>query len=90
MTEPLHPRWEGMSAAERVWYERLCRKLGVNPAVGPVLDEEGVQAANELLVARAKAADDATIRRLAEAVDQHQRHVEDEKAAELGLGPRPR
>lgn len=86
-----HPRWEGMSARERIWYEKLCRRLGVNRVCGPLLDKEGTDAVHELLRAMASGtADDNTTRRLVETLRKHQVRVEDGHSARLGLPPRPR
>ena len=86
----VHPRWEGMSGAERVWYERLCRKLRCNPFCGPVLDPDGVKVAHRLLYAQQDpASDDETIERLGRELMEAQTWVEDEHAARCGLPPRP-
>jgi hypothetical protein len=87
----VHPRWEGMSGPERVWYERLCRKLGCNRVCGPTLDLEGVHVAHKLLDLRQSGAgaDDPEVVRLFAELEGHQRRVEDEHAARLGLPPRP-
>jgi hypothetical protein len=87
---PIHPRWHGMSGPERVWYERLCRKLRCNPVCGPPLDPDGVKVAHQLLYAQQDPDSSASeveepCRELMEA----QTRVEDEHAARLGLPPRP-
>ena len=87
---PVHPRWEGMSGPQRVWYERLCRRVGCNPVCGPVLDGNGVKAAHELLKAlQSPDSDDETVEELGREVAAAQVRVEDEHAARLGLPPRP-
>jgi hypothetical protein len=82
-------RRRSMSAPERVWHERLCRKLGVNPACGPVLDAAGIECAHELLQARVSE-DDDEVERLLRELHEHRVRVEDEHAARLGMPPRPR
>jgi hypothetical protein len=84
-----HPRWEGMSGPERIWYERLCRRLGVNPVCGPLLDQAGIRLAHELLRAHT-AGTEKDVERLHREVKAAQVRVEDERAAELGLPPRPK
>ena len=87
---PVHPRWEGMSGPERVWYERLCRKLGCNPVCGPLLDPDGVKVAHRLLYAQQDPeSGDETVERLYRELMEAQLRVEDEHAARLGLPPRP-
>jgi hypothetical protein len=87
---PVHPRWEGMSGPERVWYERLCRKLGCNRVCGPSVDGDGIRVAHDLLRAVADPdRDDETVERLLAELEAHQVRVEDEHAARLGLPPRP-
>ena len=88
---PVHPRWHGMSGTERVWYERVCRRLRCNPVCGPTIDREGLKVAHELLDLRQSGAeaDDPDVARLFADLESHQRRVEDEHAARLGLGPRP-
>jgi hypothetical protein len=88
---PVHPRWECMSGAQRVWYERLCRRVGCNPVCGPVLEGDGVKVAHELLTARANPNeyDDETVEELFRELKAGQVRVEDEHAARLGLPPRP-
>ena len=87
---PVHPRWEGMSGPQRVWYERLCRRVGCNPVCGPPLDGDGVKVAHELLKAlQSPDSDDETVEQLLGEVAAAQVRVEDAHAARLGLPPRP-
>jgi hypothetical protein len=79
-----------MSGPERVWYERLCRRLGCNPVCGPSVEGDGIRVAHEVLSAVSSPdRDDETVERLFHELEAHQRRVEDEPAR-LGLPPRPR
>jgi hypothetical protein len=88
---PVHPCWDGMPGPERVWYEKLCRKLRFNPVCGPLLDRDGIQVAHELLYLRQSGAgaDDPEVVRLFAELEGHQRRVGDDHAARLALPPRP-
>jgi hypothetical protein len=81
-----------MSGAERVWYERLCRRLGCNPVCGPLVDADGRKVVHELLHAVAEGAsmDSDRVQRLLEELLAAQVRVEDEHAVELSLPSRPR
>lgn len=77
-----------MSGPERVWYLRLCRRLGAN--CGPPLDAAGVHVAHELLRALASPDRDVgTIERLSGELDAAHVRSEDECAERLGMPPRP-
>ena len=78
-------------SAERIWQERLCRKLGCNPIVGPVLDSDGIDIVHELLRELGKPDRDArTCARLGTELAAAQVRVEDGHAKRLGLPLRPR
>jgi hypothetical protein len=81
------------SLAEQVWLERLHRKLGRAPLVA---DAEGSRLAHEFLRVRSSPfeydEEEQWCReseRLGREFEQHQRGIEDEHAARLGLPPRP-
>jgi hypothetical protein len=78
-----------MSARERVWYEQLYRRVGVNPVPGLHLDAQGARIAHELLTALA-GDDDERAERLGRELMAARVRIEDEVAARLELPPRPR
>lgn len=79
---------EAMDVRERVWRERLRRRVGGNPP----LDSEGVSAPHELvrLLADGAGVDDERAQRLGAQIESAKRRAEDEQAARLGLPPQPR
>jgi hypothetical protein len=88
----------GAEAREAVWRERLARRLpGVNPNGPLVLTPETTRLSHELLKVSASPykydGDEEwqqEVERLADELRQATERAEDEKAAELGLPPRPR